>query len=98
MNDGKVFLQKGAKKRLKCNLPFLIRLFKSKRLRLDPREIVFSLKCNQKALIWKLDTKGKQGIGATRNFVSATGLPDGTFSNQKSQFGQILEGLAMENL
>jgi hypothetical protein len=25
------------------------------------------------------------------------GLPDGIFSNQKSQFGQILEGLAMEN-
>jgi hypothetical protein len=26
------------------------------------------------------------------------GLPDGLFSNQKSQFGYILEGLAMENL
>jgi hypothetical protein len=26
------------------------------------------------------------------------GLPDGLFSNQKSQFGQILEGLAKENL
>jgi hypothetical protein len=25
-------------------------------------------------------------------------LPDGLFSNQKSQFGYILEGLAMENL
>jgi hypothetical protein len=25
---------------------------------------------------------------------SAAGLPDGLFSNQKSQFGQILEGLA----
>jgi hypothetical protein len=27
-----------------------------------------------------------------------TGLPDGLFSNQKSQFGKILDGLAMENL
>jgi hypothetical protein len=26
-----------------------------------------------------------------------TGLPDGMFSNQKSQFGKILEGLAMED-
>jgi hypothetical protein len=26
------------------------------------------------------------------------GLPDDWFSNQKSQFGNILEGLAMENL
>jgi hypothetical protein len=25
-------------------------------------------------------------------------MPDGLFSNQKSQFGQILEGLAMENV
>jgi hypothetical protein len=25
-------------------------------------------------------------------------LPDGLFSNQKSEFGKILEGLAMENL
>jgi hypothetical protein len=27
-----------------------------------------------------------------------TGLPDGLFSNQKSQFGVILVGLAIENL
>jgi hypothetical protein len=26
------------------------------------------------------------------------GLPDGLFSNKKSQFGFVLEGLAMENL
>jgi hypothetical protein len=26
------------------------------------------------------------------------GLPDGIFSNQKSQFGKIFEGLAMENV
>jgi hypothetical protein len=25
-------------------------------------------------------------------------LPDGLFSNQKNQFGKILEGLAMENV
>jgi hypothetical protein len=25
-------------------------------------------------------------------------LPDGFFSNQKSQFGQILEGLGLENV
>jgi hypothetical protein len=29
-------------------------------------------------------------------FSSRAGLPDGIFSNQKSQFGKILEGLAME--
>jgi hypothetical protein len=28
----------------------------------------------------------------------ATGLPDGLFSNQKSKFWQILEGLAMEDV
>jgi hypothetical protein len=28
--------------------------------------------------------------------LSESGLPDGLFSNQKSQFGQILEGLKME--
>jgi hypothetical protein len=26
------------------------------------------------------------------------GLPDGIFSNQKSQFGKVLEGLAMEDV
>jgi hypothetical protein len=30
--------------------------------------------------------------------LSGSGLPDGLFSNQKYQFGKILEGLAMENL
>jgi hypothetical protein len=29
---------------------------------------------------------------------SVSGLPDGIFSNQKSQFGQILEGLAIKVL
>jgi hypothetical protein len=29
---------------------------------------------------------------------SGEGLPDGLFSNQKSQFGQILEGLRLENV
>jgi hypothetical protein len=34
-------------------------------------------------------------------FVSgrgASGLPDGLFSNQKTQFGQIFEGLTLENV
>jgi hypothetical protein len=30
--------------------------------------------------------------------LSIAGLPDGLFSNKKSQLGLILEGLAMENL
>jgi hypothetical protein len=30
--------------------------------------------------------------------VSRPGLPDGIFSNQKNQFGQILEGLAKEDV
>jgi hypothetical protein len=29
---------------------------------------------------------------------SESGLPDGLFSNQKSKFGKILEGLAMEDV
>jgi hypothetical protein len=28
----------------------------------------------------------------------SAGLPDGIFSNQKSQFGENLEGLALENV
>jgi hypothetical protein len=32
------------------------------------------------------------------NFEATAGLPDGLFSNQKYQFGKILEGLAMENV
>jgi hypothetical protein len=30
--------------------------------------------------------------------TSISGLPDGLFSNQKSHFGLILEGLRMENV
>jgi hypothetical protein len=30
--------------------------------------------------------------------MTETGLPDGIFSNQKSQFGLILEGLAIEDV
>jgi hypothetical protein len=33
-----------------------------------------------------------------RRYVGRTGLPDGVFSNQKSQSGQLLEGLTMENV
>jgi hypothetical protein len=29
---------------------------------------------------------------------SGAGLPDGLFSNQKSQFGEILEGLRLEKV
>jgi hypothetical protein len=32
------------------------------------------------------------------SFYMAPGLPDGFFSNQKSKFGQILEGLRWENV
>jgi hypothetical protein len=30
--------------------------------------------------------------------AASSGLPDGFFSNQKSKFGQILEGLTSENV
>jgi hypothetical protein len=30
--------------------------------------------------------------------LADSGLPDGLFSNQKSQFGQILDGLRWENV
>jgi hypothetical protein len=32
------------------------------------------------------------------SFLANSGLPDGLFSNQKSKFGKILEGLAMEDV
>jgi hypothetical protein len=32
------------------------------------------------------------------NFTPWAGLPDGLFSNQKSQFGYIFEGLSLYNL
>jgi hypothetical protein len=33
-----------------------------------------------------------------KSYFSAPGLPDGLFSNQKPKFGQILEGLTMEDI
>jgi hypothetical protein len=33
-----------------------------------------------------------------RTTLYNSGLPDGLFSNQKSNFGEILEGLAMEDV
>jgi hypothetical protein len=35
---------------------------------------------------------------STKASGSNAGLPDGLFSNQKSKFGQILEGLGMEDV
>jgi hypothetical protein len=32
------------------------------------------------------------------HYWSLPGMPDGLFSNQKSQFGKILDGLVMENV
>jgi hypothetical protein len=40
----------------------------------------------------------EQSITVTAKEQIATGLPDGSFSNQKYQFGYILEGLGMENI
>jgi hypothetical protein len=31
-------------------------------------------------------------------FLFTAGLPDGKFSNQKSQFGEVLEGHELENI
>jgi hypothetical protein len=36
-------------------------------------------------------------LKALKKYIE-TGLPDGIFSNQKIQFGQLLEGLGMENV
>jgi hypothetical protein len=33
-----------------------------------------------------------------KSYIVNAGLPDGFFSNQKSKFGQILEGLRWENV
>jgi hypothetical protein len=43
------------------------------------------------------DLNAKTSHGGRANFF-CTGLPDGLFSNRKSQFGLILEGLGMENV
>jgi hypothetical protein len=37
-------------------------------------------------------------LAIEKNGDSKAGLPDGKFSNQKSQFGSILEGLAMQDV
>jgi hypothetical protein len=34
----------------------------------------------------------------SRERLHQQGLPDGLFSNQKSQFGKILDGLRLENV
>jgi hypothetical protein len=46
---------------------------------------------------WKTCNKDIIRMLAIANDLSA-GLPDGFFSNQKFQFGQILEGLRWENV
>jgi hypothetical protein len=39
------------------------------------------------------------GLGTKlEEFLRHAGLPDGLFSNQKSKFGLLLEGLAMEDV
>jgi hypothetical protein len=40
----------------------------------------------------------QQRIEGTRNVSSEPGLPDGLFSNQKSQFGLNWEGLTLTNV
>jgi hypothetical protein len=35
---------------------------------------------------------------STKHVLKSPGLPDGLFSNQKSKFGSILEGLEMEDV
>jgi hypothetical protein len=42
--------------------------------------------------------KNGKSCPAHFSFVWTPGLPDGLFSNQKSQFGQILDGLRLENV
>jgi hypothetical protein len=37
-------------------------------------------------------------LGGVCQKGSDAGLPDGLFSNQKSKFGKIVEGLAMEDV
>jgi hypothetical protein len=44
----------------------------------------------------KLSTEGAKDCRGIPS--SGTGLPDGIFSNPKSQFGCILEGLRIENV
>jgi hypothetical protein len=42
---------------------------------------------------------GSGNLVRGKNFYRfGPGLPDGLFSNQKSKFGKILEGLAMEEV
>jgi hypothetical protein len=51
----------------------------------------------------KLDEKPRTNVFDTKNIsafsrMAESGLPDGIFSNQKSQFGYILECLAMKDV
>jgi hypothetical protein len=39
-----------------------------------------------------------ENVSRVQPDVLQAGLPDGTLSNQKSRFGSILEGLAMEDV
>jgi hypothetical protein len=50
-------------------------------------------------LIVALQTMRKNMTSAeSTKAIMTAGMPDGPFPNQKSQFGQILEGLRMENV
>jgi hypothetical protein len=40
----------------------------------------------------------KKSVQSFKPVLDRPGLPDGFFSNQKSKFGQILEGLRWENV
>jgi hypothetical protein len=51
-------------------------------------------------LVWSPCTRpeGKKDLFFYMEYVSGAGLPDGTFSNQISKFGQIFEGLGMKKV
>jgi hypothetical protein len=65
--------------------------------------LVFEKNANFFAKNWEKSQKiviitSTPGNSTLKKTLSIAGLPDGLFSNKKSQLGLILEGLAMENL
>jgi hypothetical protein len=51
-----------------------------------------------KKIVSKIFLKRQKSFSTRMDWLSAAGLPDCFFSNQKSQFGSILEGPRLENV
>jgi hypothetical protein len=57
---------------------------------------VVTLCCRKQKFVFIFETMNHRQKSFRQNFFA--GLPDGIFSNQKSQIGKILEDLGMEDV